>query len=385
MRRWRDSQEFASPRLCSATLATEGDPIERVHALVGPNCTIGAELDPHGHPTPERVHHAGIVVLYKEFPHIDVVERAEDLLTLVPRTIRGEIRPIMSLYDCRQVGGYPTTPPPMRAFVDKTAAMEGTDGVLPVSIGHCFPYAGVPELSGRILATTDGGKAKADRPATAIGEEPAGMRGKTPPEPVSVEAGIAAALRRDCWQSFGPTQVPVGDCAAIRLRGVEVVPIANRTQAPGPGAVPQPGHRAGGEKTGGGEIGQPFHDGVRTDRREGDLPRKRRAVEPELPENPLYAREPADLAAGHGDLARTDRVTRTAASRRNDVGIALTRGDEGGRHGSSRCRPIRSGAHPDRGRRHHPWRTPHRRASVSVRSRPAPRETRRGSRACAPS
>ena len=233
MRRWRDSQEFASPRLCSATLATEGDPIERVHALVGPNCTIGAELDPHGHPTPERVHHAGIVVLYKEFPHIDVVERAEDLLTLVPRTIRGEIRPIMSLYDCRQVGGYPTTLPPMRAFVDKTAAMEGTDGVLPVSIGHCFPYAGVPELSGRILATTDGGKAKADRLATAIGEEPAGMRGKTPPEPVSVEAGIAAALRRDCWQSFGPTQVPVGNCAAIGIGGVEVVPIANRTQALG--------------------------------------------------------------------------------------------------------------------------------------------------------
>ena len=31
---------------------------------------------------------ADIVILYKEFPHTDVVERAEDLLTLVLRTIR---------------------------------------------------------------------------------------------------------------------------------------------------------------------------------------------------------------------------------------------------------------------------------------------------------
>ena len=40
-------------------------------------------------------------------------------------------------------------------------------------------------------------------------------------------------LARDCWQSFGPTQVPLGDCAAVRIGGVEVVLIANRTQALG--------------------------------------------------------------------------------------------------------------------------------------------------------
>jgi microcystin degradation protein MlrC len=41
------------------------------------------------------------------------------------------------------------------------------------------------------------------------------------------------ALKRDCWQSFGPTQVPLGDCAAVRVGGVEVVLISNRTQALG--------------------------------------------------------------------------------------------------------------------------------------------------------
>ena len=40
-------------------------------------------------------------------------------------------------------------------------------------------------------------------------------------------------LARDCRQSFGPTTVPLGDCAAVRVGGVEVVLITNRTQALG--------------------------------------------------------------------------------------------------------------------------------------------------------
>src|SRR5580693_2972512 len=299
---------------------TEGDLIERVRTLMGRKCVIGVELDPHCHLTLKRVRQADIIVLYKEFPHTDVVERAEDLLTLVLRTIRKQVKPVMSMYDCRQIGSYPTTLPLMRAFVDKTAAMEGKDGVLSVSIGHCFPYADVPELTGRVLVVTDNDKAKADALATEIGKEFVSMRGKTAPAYLSTEDGITAALaandspvvmadpadnagggapsdntsilrrlierdaqgtavgpiwdpvavrlcfdagrgavfplrfggkigptsgqpidarvtvtalKRDCWQSFGPTQVPLGDCAAVRIGGVSVVLISNRTQALG--------------------------------------------------------------------------------------------------------------------------------------------------------
>ncbi len=298
----------------------EGDVVERVRAIVGPRCVIGVELDPHCHLTVKRVALSDIVILYKEFPHTDVAERAEDLLTLVLRTIRGEIKPVMSLYDCRQIGSYPTTLPLMRGFVDRTTALEGKDGVLSVSIGHCFPYADVPELTGRILVVVDQDKAKANRLATEIGQEFISMRGRTAPEYMSGETGIATALafngapvvmadpadnagggapsdnttllrqmiernvedaalgpiwdpiavrlcfdagegamfplrfggktgpasgapidalvtvtalKRDCWQSFGPTQVPLGDCAAVRVGGIDVVLIANRTQALG--------------------------------------------------------------------------------------------------------------------------------------------------------
>ena len=298
----------------------EGDLLERARASVGKDCVIGVELDPHCHLTLKRVRLADITILYKEFPHTDVVERAEDVLTLVLRTLRKEVKPVTSMYDCRQIGSYPTTLPLMRAFVDKTQAMEGKDGVLSISIGHCFPYADVAELTGRILVITDGDKAKADRLASEIGQEFVGMRGRTAPEYLSIDDGIAAALafnaapvvmadpadnagggaptdnttilrrliernvqdaavgpiwdpiavrlcfdaglgaqfplrfggkigptsgapidanvtvaalKRDCWQSFGPTQVPLGDCAAIKVGGVEVVLISNRTQALG--------------------------------------------------------------------------------------------------------------------------------------------------------
>jgi microcystin degradation protein MlrC len=298
----------------------KGDVIERVRAIAGPKCVIGVELDPHCHMTLKRVRLADVIVCYKEFPHTDVVERAEDVLDIMLRTLRGEVKPVMSLFDCRQIASYPTTLPLMRGFVDRIKAMEGRDGILSISIAHCFPYADVPELGGRILVVMDGDKAKGDALAAQIGAEFVSMRGKTRPDFFDVAGGVAAGLEvndlpvvladpadnagggapsdnttilrhlierqvenaavgpvwdpvavrlcfdagvdaefplrfggkigpasgapidatvrvvglaRDCWQSFGPTQVPLGDCAAVRVGGVEVVLISNRTQALG--------------------------------------------------------------------------------------------------------------------------------------------------------
>jgi microcystin degradation protein MlrC len=298
----------------------EGDLIERARAIVGPRCVIGVELDPHCHMTLKRVRLSDIIITYKEYPHTDVVERAEELLDLVLKTIRGEVKPVMSLYDCRQIASYPTTLPLMRGFVDRVKALEGKDGVLSVSIVHGFPYGDVPELSGGILVVTDGDKAKGEALAVRLGEELVGMRGKTLPsyldvaaavdtalglndrpivladpadnagggaptdntailreliargaedaaiapiwDPIAVricfDAGLGArlplrlggktgphsglpvdatvevtGLAREARQSFGPTTVPLGDCAAVRIGGIEVVLITKRTQALG--------------------------------------------------------------------------------------------------------------------------------------------------------
>ncbi|HZB55335.1 MAG TPA: M81 family metallopeptidase, partial [Reyranella sp.] len=172
----------------------EGDIIERARAIVGPKCVIGVELDPHCHLTLKRVSGADIIVLYKEFPHTDVVERAEDVLDLVLATLRGKVKPVMSVYDCRQIQSYPTTIQPMRGLVDRIKAMEGKDGILSVSLAHCFPYGDVAEIGTRVLVIADGDKKKADAQATRLGEELVSLRGKTAPPSFDVAGGVAEGV-----------------------------------------------------------------------------------------------------------------------------------------------------------------------------------------------
>jgi microcystin degradation protein MlrC len=43
-------------------------------------------------------------------------------------------------------------------------------------------------------------------------------------------ASVTLTAPRDRWRSFGPTRAPVGDRATMRVGGVRVVPIRDRTQ-----------------------------------------------------------------------------------------------------------------------------------------------------------
>ena len=141
----------------------EGDLIARVREIVGPKAVIGVEHDPHCHLTEKRVRGADIVILFKEYPHIDFAERAEELVTLVVKAIRREIKPVTSLYDCGMIDVFPTTREPGRAFVDKMKKLEGRDGVLSVSLGHGFTQGDVPEQGTRVLVVTDNAKAERRR------------------------------------------------------------------------------------------------------------------------------------------------------------------------------------------------------------------------------
>jgi microcystin degradation protein MlrC len=171
----------------------EGDLVARVREIVGPKAIIGVEQDPHCHLTAQRVHGADIMILFKEYPHIDFMERAEELVTLVLKAIRGDIRPVISLYDCRMIDVFPTTREPGRAFVDKMRSLEGRDGVLSVSLGHGFWMGDVPEQGTRVLVVTDNAKAKGDALAEALGGEVRAKRGTWYPPYLSIDDAIDAA------------------------------------------------------------------------------------------------------------------------------------------------------------------------------------------------
>jgi microcystin degradation protein MlrC len=172
----------------------EGDLLARVRARVGPDVPIGAELDPHCHMTEQMVAAADLLICFKEFPHTDFVERAEEVVDLTIRAARGEIRPHMSLYDCRMIGSFPTSREPMRSFVDGIKAREGKDGVLSISIAHGFPFGDVPGMGTKVLVVTDDHAELGALLARELGEALFALRGQTAPSFLGVDEGIDRAL-----------------------------------------------------------------------------------------------------------------------------------------------------------------------------------------------
>ncbi len=163
-------------------LDCEGELLEKVRTLVGPGVHIAATLDPHSHLSQKRLDNADLLIAFKEFPHTDFVDTAESLITLVHRTVEGDVQPVMSTFDCRMIEILPTSREPMRSFVDRMKAMEGHDNVLSLSVIHGFMAGDVPDMGTRMLVITDNDTSMGDALVTSLGTELFGYRGKTRPE-----------------------------------------------------------------------------------------------------------------------------------------------------------------------------------------------------------
>jgi microcystin degradation protein MlrC len=169
----------------------EGDLLTRVRALVGPGVFIGVELDLHCHLTRAKVEAATAIVIYKEYPHVDVTDRAEELWRIVEATLAGRVQPVMALHDCRMIGFFPTTREPVRSFVDRMVALEDKDGILSVSLGHGFPWGDTPEVGARVLVVADGDRERAEALAAKLGREVWAMRETMSPPFLDIEGAVA--------------------------------------------------------------------------------------------------------------------------------------------------------------------------------------------------
>ncbi|MEO1019802.1 MAG: M81 family metallopeptidase, partial [Pseudomonadota bacterium] len=174
----------------------EGDLLQRARAIVGPDVLIAAEFDPHCHWTREMTEALDIAVLYKEFPHVDSLERAQELVTLVERTLKGEIKPELAVYDCRMIDVLPTSREPMKGFLAKMFEVERDDPkILNVSVAHGFRAADVPEMGTKVVVTVDGDHAHGHDLAKNLARELFGNHGKSMPPLLTPEAAIAQAMR----------------------------------------------------------------------------------------------------------------------------------------------------------------------------------------------
>jgi microcystin degradation protein MlrC len=149
----------------------EGDLLERVRAIVGPDVVVGAELDPHAHLSERMVSNADLLVAFREYPHTDAVERGLELVDACIAIARGAIRPVPAVHDCRTIRTLHTTREPMRGFVDRARAMEGRDGIVSISAIHGFPWGDSPDLGTKLLVYADRDAALARATADGLGAE----------------------------------------------------------------------------------------------------------------------------------------------------------------------------------------------------------------------
>ena len=162
-------------------LDPEGTLIAAVRAIVGDGAKIGVSFDPHSHLSEPRVANADIITVFKEFPHTDFVETGEACVDLTLRAMRGEIAPVLSVFDVRMMDVLPTSRDPMRGFVDRMIAMEADGTALSLSLIHGFMAGDSPDLGAKMIVITDGDAKGGAALAERLGREVYSFRGKARP------------------------------------------------------------------------------------------------------------------------------------------------------------------------------------------------------------
>lgn len=149
----------------------EGDLLEHVRSVVGPGAAIGVELDLHCHFTERIRRNADVVICYKEYPHTDTLERAQELYSITLSAARREVRPVIAVQDCGMVGLWHTTREPLKSLVARIRSLEGKDGVLSISIGYGFPWGDVADCGAKIWVVTDNDAERAQALAADIARQ----------------------------------------------------------------------------------------------------------------------------------------------------------------------------------------------------------------------
>ncbi len=192
-------------------LDCEGELLEQIRALVGESAVIAATLDPHSHLSDRKTENADLLIAFKEFPHTDFVLAAEKLCTLAARAANREIKPHLSVFDCRMITVLPTSHEPMRGFVDRLCAHEENGSILSISVIHGFMAGDSPDLGTKILVISDDDPEAGLTLADRLGMELFSYRGMTAPNFLTATDAFARAARSnrhpvviaDVWDNPG--------------------------------------------------------------------------------------------------------------------------------------------------------------------------------------
>lgn len=186
----------------------EGDFLAAVRAVVGPDVPVGVSHDLHANITQKRAELATFIVGYHTNPHRDFYATGYKVGEIMTRTVRGEVKPVMTVRKMRLLKGGGMNIDflaPMRTIFSHMDDMEDAPGVLSVSNFMVHIWLDDPELGWSTVAVTDGNKALADKLADELADLDWSVRTIQPAKPLTPEEAVKSAQSAWLARRFGTT------------------------------------------------------------------------------------------------------------------------------------------------------------------------------------
>jgi microcystin degradation protein MlrC len=184
----------------------EGDLLEAIRSVVGPEVPVGYSFDQHANLTRRRAELATFIVGYKTNPHRDHVRTGYDATRILLAAVRGETKPVMVVRKLRLLKGGGMDIdflPPMRSIFRRMKKMERANGVLSVSIFPVHLWLDDPELGWSTVAVTDGDPALAEKTADELADRCWAVRATPHAKGLTPEEAVAIAKRSGLARFFG--------------------------------------------------------------------------------------------------------------------------------------------------------------------------------------
>jgi microcystin degradation protein MlrC len=175
----------------------EGDLVEAVRRVAGPDAKLVATFDLHGNPTQAMADVLDAGFGCHLYPHTDMGERGREAVAMLSRLLDG-LRPVTVVERLPMLVPPSTTLRGPAARVNQRCAeVEAQPGVLDCTFFHGFPYADGPHVGSHVWVTTDGDAPAARDHARSVARFIWDMRQDFRPDVLTPERAVQAALAID--------------------------------------------------------------------------------------------------------------------------------------------------------------------------------------------
>lgn len=198
---------FHGGMVAETTMDPEGDLIETIRAIVGPDVPVCCTFDLHCKVSGKMIENGSAFFYNNENPHVDSFDRGVEAAQVCFRIASKEISPVMAMSKPGMIvptlNVRPPTSGPLVAVFDKAFELERSDDrIININIGAGFPWQDVPEAGLNVVSVVDKDFQLAQDVADFLSEEIWRVRQEfIPNDLVDLKEAVARAVA----ENSGPT------------------------------------------------------------------------------------------------------------------------------------------------------------------------------------